>query len=134
MQVGTATAAPEIVLPQLGILDANISPVRGTVGVEQPDPAVKIARDFGVQSAPNLLGRRDIHTRRPSTRAARPSRVSVNHRLSGPSLNRRVQQETFAQGRVYQHQIGRTDVLTQITNRSRHVLFRLEAPLMELFA
>src|SRR5881394_813152 len=84
----SAATTPEIVLPQLGIVNMNVIPVERTIGIEKPDPAVKIVRDFGIHVANHFFSGRNIGTGLLAARAARPLGVAVNDRRRGPALDR----------------------------------------------
>src|SRR5580704_11197477 len=106
VQLGTAVAAPEIVLPELGIVDVNVVPVQRTIRVEKPDSAVKIVRDLGIQIAQNFRRRRSIRSGLLATRAAGPFGISIYRRWPRPTFDRGIQQKTFPEGGVDQQQVG----------------------------
>src|SRR5438128_439826 len=43
-----AVSAPEVVLPQLWIVNVHVIPMERAIGIKKPDPAVKLARDLGI--------------------------------------------------------------------------------------
>src|SRR5689334_6453922 len=78
-----AATTPEIVLPQLGVVHANVIPVERAIGIEQPDPAVKVVRNFGIHVVQDVFSRRNIGTGQLAARAARPFGIAVNDRRYG---------------------------------------------------